>query len=159
MGHVGDNANLYYLAWISMGLVVAIVYQVSVECVRQAETLSSFRRCTPLSLNRGPRRKKQGYRYMMKSARLFCQRRLVQCLVLCSTHAYAVSSFCDRETNVKAHFVGTRGEPVFCTMKDAIAVGKPYTGPSIDRENELSSHNSIRSPYIISPLISCLKGL
>ena len=43
MGHVGDNANLYYLAWISMGLVVAIVYQVSVECVRQAEILKDLK--------------------------------------------------------------------------------------------------------------------
>lgn len=36
MGHVGDNANLYYLAWISMGLALSIVYQVSVELVRQS---------------------------------------------------------------------------------------------------------------------------
>lgn len=33
-GHVGDNANLYYLAWISEGLGVAILYQVSVDAVR-----------------------------------------------------------------------------------------------------------------------------
>jgi hypothetical protein len=34
MGHVGDNANLYYLSWISEGLVMALVYQVCVDCFR-----------------------------------------------------------------------------------------------------------------------------
>ena len=36
MGHVGDNANLYYLAWISVGLALAIVYQVSIDLVQQS---------------------------------------------------------------------------------------------------------------------------
>jgi hypothetical protein len=36
MGHVGDNANLYYLAWISMGLALAIIYAIAVELVRQS---------------------------------------------------------------------------------------------------------------------------
>jgi len=35
MGHVGDNANLYYLSWICMGLALAIVYQLSIETLRQ----------------------------------------------------------------------------------------------------------------------------
>lgn len=34
MGHVGDNANLYYLSWISEGLIMALVYQVCVDCFR-----------------------------------------------------------------------------------------------------------------------------
>jgi hypothetical protein len=33
-GHVGDNANLYYLSWLSFGLAVALVYQVSTACFR-----------------------------------------------------------------------------------------------------------------------------
>jgi hypothetical protein len=35
MGHVGDNANLYYLTWICFGLSLAIVYEVSIETVRR----------------------------------------------------------------------------------------------------------------------------
>ena len=34
MGHVGDNANLYYLSWISEGLIMVLVYQVCVDCFR-----------------------------------------------------------------------------------------------------------------------------
>lgn len=33
-GHVGDNANLYYLAWLSECLAIALVYQVATACFR-----------------------------------------------------------------------------------------------------------------------------
>lgn len=33
-GHVGANANLYYLSWISIGLTVALVYQGTTACFR-----------------------------------------------------------------------------------------------------------------------------
>jgi hypothetical protein len=33
-GHVGDNANLYYLSWLTFGLSIALVYQVSTSCFR-----------------------------------------------------------------------------------------------------------------------------
>lgn len=33
-GHVGDNANLYYLAWLSEGLAISLVYQVATACFR-----------------------------------------------------------------------------------------------------------------------------
>lgn len=33
-GLVGDNANLYYLAWLSEGLALALVYQVATACFR-----------------------------------------------------------------------------------------------------------------------------
>ena len=35
MGHVGDNANLYYLTWICFGFSLAIVYEVSIETARK----------------------------------------------------------------------------------------------------------------------------
>jgi hypothetical protein len=34
MGHVGDNANLYYLSWISESIIMALVYQVLFDCFR-----------------------------------------------------------------------------------------------------------------------------
>ena len=34
MGHVGDNANLYYLSWMSEVLIITLVYQVVVDCFR-----------------------------------------------------------------------------------------------------------------------------
>ena len=39
MGHVGDNANLYYLSWICMGLALAIVYHLAIETNRQYKRL------------------------------------------------------------------------------------------------------------------------
>jgi hypothetical protein len=33
-GHVGDNANLYYLAWLNEGLAIALVYQVATAIFR-----------------------------------------------------------------------------------------------------------------------------
>ena len=33
-GQVGDNANLYYLSWLSFGLSIALIYQVSTSCFR-----------------------------------------------------------------------------------------------------------------------------
>ncbi|GAX14877.1 hypothetical protein FisN_29Lh089 [Fistulifera solaris] len=33
-GNVGDNANLYYLTWISEGLALALLYQVGTACFR-----------------------------------------------------------------------------------------------------------------------------
>lgn len=35
MGHVSDNANLYYTCWISLGLVMALMYQIVGDAVRQ----------------------------------------------------------------------------------------------------------------------------
>jgi len=35
MGHVGDNANLYYLSWISQAQIMTLVYHVLVECIRR----------------------------------------------------------------------------------------------------------------------------
>lgn len=35
MGHVGDNANLYYTTWISLGLSMALAYQIFGDLVRQ----------------------------------------------------------------------------------------------------------------------------
>ena len=35
MGHIGQNANLYYFSWISIGLSVAVVYQIGVDTIRQ----------------------------------------------------------------------------------------------------------------------------
>jgi hypothetical protein len=35
MGHVSDNANLYYTTWISLGLSIALIYQSLVDTVRQ----------------------------------------------------------------------------------------------------------------------------
>ena len=35
MGHVGDNANLYYTTWISLGISMALAYQVFGDSVRQ----------------------------------------------------------------------------------------------------------------------------
>ena len=33
-GHIGDNANLFYLSWISEGIVVSMFYQMIVDCLR-----------------------------------------------------------------------------------------------------------------------------
>mmetsp|Transcript_8165 Transcript_8165/g.12761 ORF Transcript_8165/g.12761 Transcript_8165/m.12761 type:complete len:454 (+) Transcript_8165:152-1513(+) len=35
MGHVGDNANLYYTSWISQALAMALVYQIISDVVQQ----------------------------------------------------------------------------------------------------------------------------
>lgn len=35
MGKIGDNANLYYLAWMCQALIMILVYQVMVECIRR----------------------------------------------------------------------------------------------------------------------------
>lgn len=35
MGHIGQNANLYYLSWFSVGLSIAVVYQIGVDTLRQ----------------------------------------------------------------------------------------------------------------------------
>ena len=35
MGHIGDNANLYYLSWICQAQIMALVYHVMVECIRR----------------------------------------------------------------------------------------------------------------------------
>eukprot|EP00548_Thalassiothrix_antarctica_P010150 CAMPEP_0194163504 /NCGR_PEP_ID=MMETSP0152-20130528/80078_1 /TAXON_ID=1049557 /ORGANISM="Thalassiothrix antarctica, Strain L6-D1" /LENGTH=623 /DNA_ID=CAMNT_0038873503 /DNA_START=639 /DNA_END=2510 /DNA_ORIENTATION=- len=35
MGNVGDNANLYYTSWISLGLATALVYQILGDVVQQ----------------------------------------------------------------------------------------------------------------------------
>lgn len=37
MGHIGDNANLYYLSWISQALAMVLVYQVCVDCIRRCK--------------------------------------------------------------------------------------------------------------------------
>lgn len=34
MGHIGDNANLYYLSWMSQTLVMVLFYQTCVACIR-----------------------------------------------------------------------------------------------------------------------------
>jgi hypothetical protein len=34
MGYIGDNANLYYLSWMSEALIMSLVYQVGVDCNR-----------------------------------------------------------------------------------------------------------------------------
>jgi hypothetical protein len=35
MGHIGDNANLYYLSWINQTQAMVLVYLVMVECIRR----------------------------------------------------------------------------------------------------------------------------
>ena len=35
MGHIGDNANLYYLSWMCQALIMVLVYDVMVECIRR----------------------------------------------------------------------------------------------------------------------------
>lgn len=35
MGHIGDNANLYYLSWMCQAQIMILVYQVMVECIRR----------------------------------------------------------------------------------------------------------------------------
>lgn len=35
MGHIGDNANLYYLSWICQTQIMVMVYLVMVECIRR----------------------------------------------------------------------------------------------------------------------------
>ena len=43
-GHVGDNANLYYLTWLSTGLATALVYQIGTALVRAVRSSSRRRK-------------------------------------------------------------------------------------------------------------------
>ena len=50
MGHIGQNANLYYLSWISVGLSTALVYQIGVDTIRQYQLYRAERQAGAVSV-------------------------------------------------------------------------------------------------------------
>jgi hypothetical protein len=50
MGHIGQNANLYYLSWISVGLSTALVYQIGVDTIRQYQLYRAERQVGAVSV-------------------------------------------------------------------------------------------------------------